>query len=359
MSKKSKNIFEGNSRTFRKWRLFFKLSPTITKIKEWSRHYLVGIYDRTDQHHIFLMGGGLAFSIFVCIIPFVLIVFWLLGNFLDSSQVEIQINTLIDAIIPYESYSEFVKSVLYKRINELIEYKNIAGWIGLTGLFFAASGLFTAIRVILNQINGTDVEVNIFKGKLRDFAFIIILILLFLGSTLVFPMFETIRTIANEYSVLRFLDLPIFQQIFVSIFSTLIIFFLFAFMYRMVPTLKIRKRAVVVGALWASFFWEAAKQGFGYYLNNFADFGKIYGTYALIVVVAFWIYYSSIVFILGGEIGKLFSEKLEERIAAKQLLKDLKLAEESSLVTPITPEENQIEPSASDEKTEQTENQPT
>jgi uncharacterized BrkB/YihY/UPF0761 family membrane protein len=99
-------------------------------------------------------------------------------------------------------------------------------------------------------------------------------------------------------------------------------------MYRFVPTLKIRKRSVVVGAIWASLFWEAAKQGFGYYLNNFANFGKIYGTYALIVVVAFWIYYSSIVFILGGEIGKLFNERLEERIASNEKLK-LKMAEET------------------------------
>ncbi|MDP2301538.1 MAG: YihY/virulence factor BrkB family protein [Ignavibacteria bacterium] len=286
------------------------------------------MYDRTDTHHIFLMGGSLAFSIFVCIVPFVLIIFWLLGIFLDSTQVEMQINTLIDTVIPYESYSEFVKSILYKRINELIEYKTIAGWVGLTGLFFAASGLFTAIRVILNQINGTDVEVNIFKGKLRDFALIIILILLFLSSTMILPLIQTLRNMANEFEFLSFFDLPIFAQIFVSIFSTLLIFFLFALMYRFVPTLKIRKRSVVVGAIWASLFWEAAKQGFGYYLNNFANFGKIYGTYALIVVVAFWIYYSSIVFILGGEIGKLFNERLEERIASNEKLK-LKMAEET------------------------------
>jgi membrane protein len=274
------------------------------------------------------MGGSLAFSIFVCIVPFVLIIFWLLGIFLDSTQVEMQINTLIDTVIPYESYSEFVKSILYKRINELIEYKTIAGWVGLTGLFFAASGLFTAIRVVLNQINGTDVEVNIFKGKLRDFALIIILILLFLSSTMILPLIQTLRNMANEFEFLSFFDLPIFAQIFVSIFSTLLIFFLFALMYRFVPTLKIRKRSVVVGAIWASLFWEAAKQGFGYYLNNFANFGKIYGTYALIVVVAFWIYYSSIVFILGGEIGKLFNERLEERIASNEKLK-LKMAEET------------------------------
>jgi membrane protein len=67
----------------------------------------------------------------------------------------------------------------------------------------------------------------------------------------------------------------------------------------------------MVSAFWAALLWEAAKQLFGYYLYHFSSFGKIYGTYALVVVVAFWIYFSSVVFIVGAEIGKLFQERLE------------------------------------------------
>ena len=33
------------------------------------RYYLAGLYARTFDHHIFLFGGGLAFSMFVCAIP--------------------------------------------------------------------------------------------------------------------------------------------------------------------------------------------------------------------------------------------------------------------------------------------------
>lgn len=58
-------------------------------------------------------------------------------------------------------------------------------------------------------------------------------------------------------------------------------------MYSVVPTVKIKKRAVLVGAMWAALLWETAKQAFGYYLFNLASWGKIYGTYTLVVVVAF------------------------------------------------------------------------
>ncbi len=80
------------------------------------------------------------------------------------------------------------------------------------------------------------------------------------------------------------------------------------------PTEKIRKRSVVLGATWASIFWVGAKILFGIYLSNFTTFSRIYGAYALGIVVAFWIYYTAAVFILGAEIGKLFDERLNERI---------------------------------------------
>ena len=74
----------------------------------------------------------------------------------------------------------------------------------------------------------------------------------------------------------------------------------------------------MVGALWSSLLWVGMKVLFGYYLANFQTWGKIYGTYALLIVIAFWIYYTAAVFIIGAEIAKLFDERLKESIAQKK-----------------------------------------
>jgi membrane protein len=70
--------------------------------------------------------------------------------------------------------------------------------------------------------------------------------------------------------------------------------------------------------MWAAIFWVGAKILFGMYLSNFTTFSKIYGAYALGIVVAFWIYYTAAVFILGAEIGKLFDERISLKIERKQ-----------------------------------------
>lgn len=299
---------------FRKIRFLLNVKPSYQKIKDFFTHYFGGLYYRIDTHHVFLLAGGLAFSLFVCIVPFTLIIFWILGNFLDSAEVEFQLNSLIHTIIPYETYSNFVQEIIFKRIYEVIEYKDIAGIVGFTGLFFAASGFFSSIRTILNKVFGTDEDVSLVLGKLRDFALIILALIVLLVSTFIIPALDMLRSLSETVPILNFFQLGIFQKIFTTLFSLTILYFIFSVMYSIVPTVKIRKRAVLVGAMWAALLWEAAKQAFGYYLFNFASLGKIYGTYTLVVVVAFWIYYSSIVFIIGAEIGKLYNERLTERI---------------------------------------------
>jgi membrane protein len=303
---------------FRKVRYFLHLVPAWHWFIGFLKHYFGGLYDRTDRHHLFLLSGGLAFSLFVCIIPMVLIIFWLLGKFLNSVEVELQINTLIDTVIPYATYANFVKDIIFQRVQEVVEYRNVAGWVGIIGLFFAASGFASSLRTVLNKINGTDIDINLFLGKLRDFLVIIIIVLVFLVLILTLPMLDFLISLAQNTPYLQIFNQPIFHRVFTASFSFFIMFLIFAVLYKFMPTVKIRKRSVALGAIWASLFWVGAKILFGIYLSNFTTFSRIYGAYALGIVVAFWIYYSAAVFILGAEIGKLFDERVSLKIKTKQ-----------------------------------------
>ncbi|HEY6906888.1 MAG TPA: YihY/virulence factor BrkB family protein, partial [Ignavibacteriaceae bacterium] len=238
-----------------------------------------------------------------------LIIFAVLGNILDSSYVQFQINTLIETIIPYSRYSEFVKKIIFNRISEVIEYRNIAGIIGGFGLLFAASSLFSSMRTILNKVYGVETDVNILIAKLRDFALVFMVIIIFFMTTILMPTVDLLREKAGEWAALGFLSSGLFSHLIFSLLSLLLIFIVFSVLYFTVPLRKLGRKATFMSALWAAILWEAAKQLFGYYLYNFAAFNRIYGAYALIVVVAFWIYYSSVVFIIGAEIGFLYFER--------------------------------------------------
>ncbi|MCX6826153.1 MAG: YihY/virulence factor BrkB family protein, partial [candidate division Zixibacteria bacterium] len=150
---------------------------------EFISYYFGGLYQRINEHHLFLLSGGLAFSLIVCIIPFVLIIFSILGNVLQDSFLQSQVNSFIDRVIPYEDYASFAKNLILSRIEEFKIYKNIAGYVGVIGLLIAASGLFSSMRTILNRVYGTDKGKKFVIAKLRDLGMVLLVLGFFLIST--------------------------------------------------------------------------------------------------------------------------------------------------------------------------------
>jgi len=280
---------------------------------EFFSYYLQGLSHRIDEHHVFLISGGLAFSIFTCIVPFILIIFSILGMLLESPAVETQINAFIDTFIPYQKTGEIVKEIISSRLMEFKIFKTLAGYLGVFGLLFAASGLFTGMRSVLNTIFGVEKNRHTVIGLLRDLLMVLLVIAFFLLSTTFLPGLEVIKDSAGKYGIFKLLHLKWIYGKFISTFSFLLIFTVFYGVYYFVPYAKLKKRVIIVSAIWTAVMWEIAKQIFGYYITHFATLTKIYGTYFFIVVVAFWLYYGSVVFVLGAEIGQLYRERHAKR----------------------------------------------
>jgi membrane protein len=144
-------------------------------------------------------------------------------------------------------------------------------------------------------------------------------------------MLDFFVSFAQSTPYLQIFNQPIFERVFTASFSFFLMFLIFAALYKFMPVVKIHKRSVAIGAMWASIFWVAAKILFGIYLSKFTTFSRIYGAYALGIVVAFWIYYSAAVFILGAEIAKLFDERLNENIKKKKEIAENKPIADSTV----------------------------
>jgi membrane protein len=282
-------------------------------LKAWTRHYLGGLYNRFDDHHVFLLAGGLAFSLFVCLVPMVLIVFSVVGALLEKPSVSDEINAFIDRLIPYQDYADFVKEKVFDRVNEFKLYKSLAGIIGFIGLFFASSGLFSSMRTVLHLVYRRRRREPALVGKLRDFGLVLLVLLYFLLSTAVLPTLEVIKRIATNLKALESLGLGFLGEMAFGAISFALIFAAFFLMYWAIPHGKLPKKMLFLSALTAAVLWEIAKQLFGFYIAHAVTLQRIYGAYILGIAVVFWVYYSSIVFIVGAEVGQLYRERLKKR----------------------------------------------
>ncbi|MFH1894127.1 MAG: YihY/virulence factor BrkB family protein [Candidatus Zixiibacteriota bacterium] len=295
----------------------------LRSLKDFLSHYVGGLYNRVGDDHVFLLAGGLSFSIFVCIIPMTLIIFAVIGNVLEKTTVTSEIDALIDRVIPYESYAQHIKDLILTRVDEFRMYKGVAGLLGLAGLLFAASGLFSSMRTVLNNSYNVKDNHSVYVSKLRDIGLVLLVIIYFLLSTTVLPSVGIIEDFASRSELLGRFDLAGLADIAVDVVTTLVIFFAFFIVYLLVPQTKLPKRVVLMSAVSAAAMWKIAELIFGYYIAHVATLTKVYGAYSFLIVVAFWIYYTSIVFILGSLIGQLYRERIDKKYPPRSAHSDV------------------------------------
>ncbi len=290
--------------SLRRW-----VSPVAAAVGRILLYYIGGLFRRINEYHILLLGGGLAFSVTLCVIPLALVMFAILGSMLQASSIEQPVTTFIDNLIPYPQYSTYVKEIVFSRIDEVITHKALAGYLGGIGLLIAASGLFSSMRTVLNTIFGGGTSKPMVIGKLRDLGMILLVLVFFLVSTTTLPLLEVVSSAADRLGLMQYVNLRILTSAPFSIVSFSVSFIIFFILYYLIPYESLGKKTAAVSAFWAVVLWEMAKQGFGYYTGQFAAAGQIFGAYVMLVMVVLWIYFSAIVFIVGAEIGQLYREK--------------------------------------------------
>ena len=258
---------------------------------------------------MFLFAGGLSFSLLLCILPLVLIVFSIIGLLLEKTTVSTEISLFIHNLIPYETHADYVEQAVLSRVEEFTLFKSIAGLLGMVGILFAASGLFSSMRTVLNTVYKVSSTQSVYVSKLRDIGLVLIVVVYFLLSTTLLPLLSIFEEMAGRTESLSMFDLASFADLVLEILSVVLIFAVFYTLYYLVPQQRMSKRVVFISALWSSLLWKLAERGFEYYITSVATLTRVYGAYSLVIVIALWIYYTSIVFILGAEIGQLYKER--------------------------------------------------
>ena len=66
--------------------------------------------------------------------------------------------------------------------------------------------------------------------------------------------------------------------------------------------------------------YEVMKWGFGWYATSVADYRSAYGNLTTLVVLFFWIYYASVVFILSGEIAQVYTMRKARKVQIQTAL---------------------------------------
>ncbi|MBZ9636939.1 YihY/virulence factor BrkB family protein [Clostridium sp. FP1] len=87
--------------------------------------------------------------------------------------------------------------------------------------------------------------------------------------------------------------------------------FIFASLYHFTPCRRLTWREVMPGATFSTLGWLLSSLGFAYYVNNFNNYSSVYGGIGGVIVLMLWLYITSIIILLGGEVNALLAFERE------------------------------------------------
>ncbi len=299
-----------------KFKLLRRLSQNFSvdklrKFFDFTSYYFGGLFEKIESDHIFLSAAGVAFSLILSMIPFLLVIIALLGVWVSPELLLKHVNQLIDTTIPYPEFAQYIEHYINTRIPTAFHYKNIIGYVGVFGLMFTSTWLFSSLRSILNHIFQVEKKKSAWYGLIKDFGMILLLLIIMLLTTTIFPTIQILINSTLNLEVLQQLRISKLLGFLLSFSSFFIIYLLFYFFYYTIPYEKIGHKVIALSAFWAALLWAIMKYIFGYYVTYFLAAENLYGAFLLVIVILFWIFYSSILFLLGAEIGMLCKNRRE------------------------------------------------
>ena len=189
-------------------------------------------------------------------------------------------------------------------ISDVVYAKNAPGLMSVGALLavWAGSNVFSALIDALNRAYDVEDLRPWWKKKMIAVASVLVIGLVILTSTVLILggdqlggwIADRLALGSGARTALGYLQIPIGFALLMTIA---------ALSYYFLPNLRQSKRQVLVGAVFTTVAWTLVTLGFRVYVTNFANYNATYGAIGGVIVLLTWMYFSMLVFLIGGEIN--------------------------------------------------------
>ncbi len=263
------------------------------------------LYIRFIKDEVAALSAQLTYYLLLSFFPFLIFIITIL-SYTPIAHNEVLSN--LSNFLPMETY-KMVMSI----INEILATRSTSLLsIGMIATIWTASHGINAIIRGINKAYNEQESRPFWKTKGMAIFFTIALAFAILFTFVAIVLGKLLGT-----KLFGFLGISSVFQILWSILRYAIpltgLVLIFTFLYRYTPNCKVKFKGVLPGAVFSTFGWIIISIGFSYYVNNFNNFTKAYGSIGGIFVLLIWLYISSIIILLGGEINAtLYFKKKDE-----------------------------------------------
>lgn len=241
--------------------------------------------------------SSISFNFLLALGPAIIFLFSLI-SFLPVTNMQAELLDLLANVIPENSY-EVIESIL----TELFTQRpGLTSFGLLTSLFFAQKG----VHGIIESFHATyhSIETRTWY-KQRAVSLGLVFVFYFLVLTAFFLVVSNkllVQRLVNNGLIevnLRYHILMAAKWLILMLFT----FFLISSLYYLGPSRKVKWRFFSAGSTLATLLTMLASIGFTYFMNNFAQLNKFFGSIGALMALMLWMNFNALTLLIGFELN--------------------------------------------------------
>jgi membrane protein len=251
-----------------------------------------------DQDDGAVMSRSIAYYALFSIFPLLLVLMSVFSSVLDIDEATQVVFELVDRYLPGAA------DLVQQNLEQAFEAQSTVGILGLLGLLWSASGVFTAMYRAVNRAWNNPKAQLFWTEKLYGLAVVIVVGLVLLATTLYSTLVGVLRSWQMSFLGSESFVGPQGEQLWgwlSTLIPPVVSAVTFIILYRTIPRNRVTWRDVWLGGLIAGLSWEAGRRLFAWYLSNFARYSLIYGSVGAIIGFLLWSYLSAMILLIGAE----------------------------------------------------------
>jgi len=241
----------------------------------------------TDRNLTYL-AASLAFYAFVSLIPLILLAV-AVASFVGGEELAGRVTGMLSQQLS-SAGQDGVTQALTKTTG-----RGAASVVGFLGLAWSALKLFRGLDQAFDELYPGDVESSLLEQVRNGFV-------VMGGIALVIGLVVAVGVVLTFLSP----DVPL-VNVFSSLLLTAVLGLAFLPVYYVLPPVDVSIREILPGAAVAAGGWVLLQIGFRLYAANASRFGA-YGMIGAVLLFVTWLYFASIVVLLGGAVNAVLHE---------------------------------------------------
>ncbi|MCJ7825551.1 MAG: YihY/virulence factor BrkB family protein [Anaerolineales bacterium] len=240
----------------------------------------------------------LAYYTLFSIFPFFLSLIVAGSFFLERGEVQQHVQDFIVQAFPAS------QSLIEENLRTVLTLRGTVGAVGLLGLSWSATGLFTNLIFAINRAWPNTRPRNFLRKRLAGLGVALSLAFLLGLSVFTTTAVDLLLNVDLSKLGLASLDILPMRSLLTRALAWLMKGLIFFGIYMWAPNTRVPIKAAAWGALLAATGWELATAAFTWYLTSgIPRFEVVYGSLGTVVVLMLWIYIGASVVLFGAHLG--------------------------------------------------------